>query len=77
MCEPAYQELKASEITTVKGEDGTPDAGITAVVIAGKALGHESKVYTRNPTHYIHFKMKKNSRLQQPIPAGHNSFVYV
>jgi len=70
MCEPAYQELKSSEITTVTAN------GVTAIVIAGEALGHKSKVYTRNPTHYIHFKLDKNSKLQQPIPKLHNAFVY-
>jgi len=70
MCEPAYQELKASEITTVSKD------GVTAIVIAGEALGHKSKVYTRNPTHYIHFKLNANTTLQQPIPQGHNAFVY-
>jgi len=72
LCEPQYQELKASEITTV--DNG---AGVTAVVIAGEALGHKSKVYTRNPTHYIHFKMQPNSRLEHRIPVDHNAFVYI
>ncbi len=77
MCEPQYQELKKSEITTIVGKAGTPDAGVTAIVIAGTALGHTSKVYTRNPTSYVHFKMEKNSKLNHPIPTGHNAFVYI
>ena len=32
--------------------------GVTAVVIAGEALGVVSPVYTRTPTHYLHFKME-------------------
>jgi len=70
LCAPAYQELKQQDIPTVK-EDG-----VTAIVIAGKALGVESKVYTRTPTHYLHFKMEPSKTLNQPIPKGWNSFIY-
>jgi len=51
--------------------------GVTAVVIAGEALGVKSPVYTRTPTHYLHFFMEKNSVLHQPVPAGWNCFAYV
>lgn len=71
MCEPAYQELKAEEITTVNKN------GITAIVIAGEAFGVESKVYTRTPTHYIHFIMEPDTVLQQKIPANWTAFIYI
>ncbi|XP_037025043.1 pirin-like [Bradysia coprophila] len=71
MCEPAYQELKADEITTVKKD------GITAIVIAGNAFGVESKVYTRTPIHYTHFMMEPNTVLQHHIPVNWTSFIYV
>jgi len=70
LCEPAYQELKAKDIPKV-----TKD-GVTAIVIAGEALGVKSKVYTRTPTHYLHFIMEPNSILRQPIPKGWNAFCY-
>jgi len=70
LCEPAYQELKQKDIPIV-----TKD-GVTAIVIAGEALGVESKVYTRTPTYYLHFKMEPKSTLNQPIPKGWNSFIY-
>ena len=70
MVEPAYQELKAEDVTHV-----TKD-GVTAIVIAGQALGVESKVYTRTPTHYIHFSMEKNSVLEHRVPVGWNAFIY-
>jgi len=70
MVDPAYQELKAKDIPKV-----TKD-GVTAVVIAGEALGVKSKVYTRTPTHYLHFFMEGDATLRQPIPKGWNSFVY-
>lgn len=41
------QELDTHEIPTV-----TKD-GVTAIVIAGEALGVTSPVYTRTPTHYM------------------------
>jgi len=70
LCEPAYQELKATDIPHVEKD------GVTAIVIAGEALGSKSKVYTRTPTHYLHFQMKPNSKLNQPIPNGWNAFIY-
>ncbi|XP_076446188.1 pirin-like isoform X2 [Babylonia areolata] len=71
MVEPSYQELKARDIPSAS------KGGVTVKVIAGEAFGVKSKVYTRTPTHYLDFKMEKNSRLTQPIPQGWNSFVYV
>ncbi|KAJ6633306.1 Pirin [Pseudolycoriella hygida] len=71
MCEPAYQELKAAEIPTVKKD------GITAIIIAGKAFDVESRVYTRTPTHYIHFIMEPNTTLKQDIPQKWTAFLYV
>lgn len=41
------QELDKDQIPTV-----TKD-GVTAIVIAGEALGISSPVYTRTPTHYM------------------------
>lgn len=70
MIEPAYQELKAKDIKKV-----TQD-GITAIVIAGTALGTTSQVYTRTPTHYIHFMMDANKELKQPIDKKWNAFLY-
>jgi len=70
LVEPAYQELKAKDIPHVKKD------GVTAIVIAGLALGVESPVYTRTPVHYLHFQMEPNSALHQPIPPDWNSFAY-
>lgn len=71
LCDPAYQELKAEDLATVKKD------GITAIVIAGKALGIESKVYTRTPIHYIHFLMEPNTELHHEIPANWTAFLYI
>ena len=71
MIEPAYQELKATSIPHVTS------GGVSAIVIAGEALGITSPVYTRTPTHYIHFMLQPNTVLKQPIPQGWNAFLYV
>ncbi|XP_013858440.1 pirin [Austrofundulus limnaeus] len=70
MIEPAYQELKASQIP--KPSLG----GVTAAVISGEALGAKSKVYTRTPTLYLDFKMQAGSVHVQPVPAGWTAFIY-
>lgn len=47
MIQPAYQELNAEDIPHV-----TKD-GVTAIVIAGEALGISSPVQTRTPAYYM------------------------
>ncbi|XP_034412871.1 pirin isoform X2 [Cyclopterus lumpus] len=64
MVEPAYQELKGSEIP--KPSQG----GVTVAVISGEALGAKSKVYTRTPTLYLDFRLQTDSRHVQPVPSG-------
>lgn len=71
MVEPRYQELKKEDVPHVTRD------GVTAIVIAGEALGISSPVQTLTPTHYLHFKMEAGSRLRQPIPKGMNSFLYI
>jgi len=70
MCEPAYQELLSSQVPKVSRD------GVTAIVIAGEALGVKSPVYTRTPTHYLHFVLEPRAVLHQPIPVGWNAFLY-
>ncbi|KAM9764573.1 pirin isoform 1-T3 [Menidia menidia] len=70
MVEPAYQELKCSEIP--KPSQG----GVTVSVISGEALGAKSKVYTRTPTLYLDFKMQTGATHVQPVPVGWTTFVY-
>ncbi|EGD76001.1 pirin family protein [Salpingoeca rosetta] len=70
LVEPQYQELKADEIPHAEKD------GVEAIIIAGKAFGVESPVFTRTPTYYLHFKMQPDSRLDQEIPAEMNAFLY-
>lgn len=70
MVEPAYQELKGSEIP--KPSQG----GVTVAVISGEALGAKSKVYTRTPTLYLDFVLQTGALHVQPVPSGWTTFIY-
>ncbi|XP_037104468.1 pirin [Syngnathus acus] len=70
MVEPAYQELRSSEIP--KPSQG----GVTVAVISGEALGAKSKVYTRTPTMYLDFLLKTGAQHVQPVPSGWTAFIY-
>ncbi|XP_029314122.1 pirin isoform X1 [Cottoperca gobio] len=70
MTEPAYQELKGSEIP--KPSQG----GVTVAVISGEALGAKSKVYTRTPTLYLDFRLQTDALHVQPVPSGWTTFIY-
>lgn len=70
LCPSAYQELKSEQIPVVT------EGGVTAIVIAGTALGTTSKVYTRTPSHYIHYKIAPGGSVNHAIPAGWNAFLF-
>lgn len=70
MCEPAYQELKASDIPEVEAD------GVFVRVIAGTSLGVTSKVYTRTPTMFLDVSLQPGAEFHQTIPDGWNGFVY-
>lgn len=71
LVEPAYQDLKDSEIPRAK------QSGVEVKVIAGESMGVKSPVYTRTPTIYLDFKVERGARFKQPIPVGWNAFAYV
>ncbi|XP_023148893.2 pirin [Amphiprion ocellaris] len=68
--EPAYQELKGSEIP--KPSQG----GVTVAVISGEALGAKSKVFTRTPTVYLDFRLQAGAQHVQTVPIGWTAFIY-
>nr|XP_057945644.1 pirin isoform X2 [Doryrhamphus excisus]XP_057945645.1 pirin isoform X2 [Doryrhamphus excisus] len=70
MVEPAYQELRSSEIP--KPSLG----GVTVAVISGEALGANSKIFTRTPTMYLHFVLQTGAQHVQPVPLGWTAFIY-
>ncbi|KAG0232783.1 hypothetical protein BGW41_001717 [Actinomortierella wolfii] len=72
MCEPQYQELLDNQIPRAQ-----PSEGVTIKVIAGESQGVTSKIYTRTPTMYLDFKMKKGEKVEQKIPKTFTGFLYV
>ncbi|XP_053562052.1 pirin isoform X1 [Bombina bombina] len=70
MIPPQYQELKSSEIPKPSKD------GVTVAVISGESMGIKSKVYTRTPTLYLDFKLKKGAKHTQEIPKGWTAFIY-
>lgn len=70
MVEPAYQELKSSQIPRPSM------GGVTVAVISGEALGQQSPVYTRTPTLYLDFKLQGGAHHVQPVSLGWTTFIY-
>ncbi|XP_061608695.1 pirin isoform X5 [Phyllopteryx taeniolatus] len=70
MVEPAYQELRSSEIP--KPTQG----GVTVAVISGEALGAKAKVFTRTSTMYLDFALRTGAQHVQPVPSGWTAFIY-
>lgn len=71
MCEPAYQEMKSSDILKVSNDK------VNATIIAGRSMGQEARTITRTPTYYIDFKISPNGSHVQEVPRGWNAFLYV
>lgn len=71
MCEPAYQTLSSESILTVEQN------GVTAKIIAGRAMGQQAETMTRTPAYFVDYNFTAGSSVLQEIPAGWNSFVYV
>ncbi|KAG0209143.1 hypothetical protein BGX28_010523 [Mortierella sp. GBA30] len=71
-CDPQYQDLRDHQIPRAK-----PKEGVEVKVIAGEAHGVKSKVYTRTPTMYLDYTMKKHQSIEQAIPKGYAGFVYM
>lgn len=70
MCEPDYQEFSKKSIPKAKKN------GVSVSILSGEALGVKSKVRTRTPTMYLHFKFDPGAEHEQAIPEGWNAFVY-
>lgn len=73
MSQPWYRDIPQEQVPAV-----TLDNGVQVRVIAGQAHGidgAEQRAHTE-PL-YLDVLLPAGSRLAQPIPAGHNAFVYV
>ena len=49
----------------------------SATVVLGELLGAKSKVQPLFPVFYFHIKMKAGCKMNIPVDAAHNAFVYV
>lgn len=70
LAEPDYQEFSPESLP--RGEKD----GVSAIVIAGQALGAESPTRTRTPSHFQHFKMAPGAVLRHPVPEKWTAFAY-
>jgi redox-sensitive bicupin YhaK (pirin superfamily) len=73
MTEPWYRDIPDSEVPRFETEDG-----VKVKVIAGASHGVAGAVQraVTEPL-YLDIELPANATFEQPIPAGHNAFVYV
>jgi quercetin 2,3-dioxygenase len=73
MASPRYQEVAGERIPVAE----THDKSVRVRVIAGEALGVRAVIETRTPIQYLHYTIQAGAATTQPVPRGHNTFVYV
>ena len=73
MGEPWYRDFAAADLPRF-----VTDGGVAVTVIAGESHGVSGAV-TREATAplYLDLHLPAGTRFEQPLPAGHNAFVYV
>ncbi|HMM54808.1 MAG TPA: pirin family protein [Candidatus Desulfobacillus sp.] len=73
MSAPWYRDFAANELPRF-----TTAAGVAVTVIAGESHGVRGAV-TREATAplYLDLNLPARARFEQPLPSGHNAFVYV
>lgn len=71
MIQPRYQGIAAKDIPVETVPGGT------VRVVAGQFGKSKAVIDTRTPMQYLHIKLERGAKLQVPIPAGHEGFVYV
>ena len=64
MCEPAYQDLRDSEIPRASTN------GVHVKVIAGESMGVKSSVFTRTLSMFLDFKVDPGASFTQAVPPG-------
>ena len=72
MCDPWYRDIPPDQIPLARAD------GVAVRVIAGHALGVDGAMQreTTEPV-YLDVRLDAGARFDQPLPAGHNAFVYV
>ena len=73
MTAPWYRDIPAAEIPRFSTADG-----VTVQVIAGASHGVQGAVQrTDTEPLYLDIDLPANATFEQPIPPGHNAFIYV
>ena len=73
MTEPWYRDIPASEIPRFSTDDG-----VTVQVIAGESHGVAGAMQRAHTEPlYLDIELPANASFEQPIPPGHNAFLYV
>ena len=77
MCPPWYRDIQSPEIPEFRNA-----SGVSVRVIAGLAASDDGPVagaMQREGTHplYLDIALPPGTEFSQPLPAGHNAFVYV
>lgn len=73
MDQPEYFPVKETEIPRFVTEDGLA----TVNVISGELLGVKGTVNAKTPVNAATLYLKEGGRLSIPIPADHNSLIYL
>lgn len=74
MVEPDYQDTRSALIPVVPLPSGH---GGTVKVITGSVLGTKAVIETKTPIQYYDVRMQPGDFLDIPLPASHNTWLYV
>jgi hypothetical protein len=73
LCEPWYRDIPNAEVPRF-----TLESGVTVQVIAGTAHGVKGAVQRAGTEPlYLDIELPEGASFEQPLPAGHNAFLYV
>ncbi len=73
LCEPWYRDIQSAEIP-----EFTTDSGVQVRVIAGESHGvHGAMQREGTQPLYLDLNLPPGASFSQPLPTGHNAFVYV
>jgi len=70
-CLPEYQEISKDKIPVVRQDN------VLVKVIAGESLGLKGPIVARTPALFLDVELQANTKFEQVIPKGWNSFSYV
>jgi redox-sensitive bicupin YhaK (pirin superfamily) len=72
MATPWYRDIQSAEVPEWRG------AGVSARVIAGESHGVSGAVQREGTAPlYLDLRLEPDAAFDQPLPEGHNAFVYV